>query len=229
MRPTYAQVQLAGPPGWRRIPPVTKILLIASGICYLTGLISPPVLAFLAADTALILKSFQYWRLITHPFAIIGVLNLIFGLLLLWSFGPELEPEWGSRKFAAFTVTASAISALLGTLATLLPWFAPTLGYGLSGLLTAMIVAWTLRGPSLPVYFFGAFPMTRKVFALIALAIVVFSEIEATRSVPRLLFVLGGIPVAWLFTKPPRFFTRSPFRKRRFQVIRNDGSRYTYH
>ena len=57
-----------------------------------------------------------------------------------------------------------------------------------------------LEGPSQSLLFFGVFPMTRLGFAAIALVLVVFGELEGTRSLPRLLFVLGGLPVAWYFS-----------------------------
>ena len=43
--------------------------------------------------------------------------------------------------------------------------------------------------------------MTRLGFAAIALILVVFGEIESTRSISRFLFVLGGIPVAFFFER----------------------------
>ena len=58
-----------------------------------------------------------------------------------------------------------------------------------------------------------------------ALVLVVFSELQTSRSLARLLFVLGGLPVAWLFVRGfrgggPRFpRMRNPFRRRRFTVV----------
>ena len=66
--------------------------------------------------------------------------------------------------------------------------------------------------------------MTRLGFAALAFVLVVFGELEATRSLPRLLFVLGGLPVSWLFVRGPRGGPRfprmrNPFRRRRFTVV----------
>ncbi|HTS02318.1 MAG TPA: hypothetical protein VMN04_07340, partial [Thermoanaerobaculia bacterium] len=102
-------------------------------------------------------------------------------------------------------------------------------GAGLSPTILALIFAWMLEGPSQSLLFFGVFPMTRLGFAALAFVLVVFSELEATRSLSRLLFVLGGLPVAWLFVRGhrgsgPRFpRLRNPFRRRRFTVV--DASR----
>jgi hypothetical protein len=75
--------------------------------------------------------------------------------------------------------------------------------------------------------------MTRLGFAAIALVLVVFGELESTRSLPRLLFVLGGLPVSWLFVRGPRGGPRlprmkNPFRRRRFTVV-GPGRDYRVH
>ena len=95
-------------------------------------------------------------------------------------------------------------------------------GAGFAPALLALIFAWMLEGPSQTLSLFGVFPMTRLGFAILALVFVVFSELEGSRSLPRLLFVLGGLPVSWLFVRGggPRFpRLRNPFRRRRFTVV----------
>ena len=67
-----------------------------------------------------------------------------------------------------------------------------------------MIVAWALLGPRLPANLFGILPMTRRGFALLALVLVVFGELETSRSLAQLVFLLGGLPVAWLFVRSMR-------------------------
>ena len=108
-------------------------------------------------------------------------------------------------------------------------------GAGISGLLTAMIVAWALLGPELPTNLLGIFPMRRKGFALLTLVLVVFGEIESSRSLAQLLFLLGGLPVAWLFVRSIRrggggsvrpFRRRwNPFRRRCFTVVEDRSGR----
>ena len=131
-----------------------------------------------------------------------------------------MEPRWGSRRFALFLVAATALAGVFGLFVGG--------GAGLAPTLLALIFAWMLEGPSQSLLFFGLFPMTRLGFARLAFVLVVFSELESTRSLPRLLFVLGGLPVAWLFVRGlrggrpggPRFpRVRNPFRRRRFAVV----------
>ncbi|MBK9061623.1 MAG: hypothetical protein IPL89_00215 [Acidobacteria bacterium] len=79
-----------------------------------------------------------------------------------------------------------------------------------------------LEGPSQSLLFFGVFPMTRLAFA--ALAFIISCSASSRTGSLRLLFVLGGLPVAWLFVRGPRGGprfprVRNPFRRRRFTVV----------
>ena len=224
MRPGY-EVRFVGPPGWRRMPPVTRGTLVLTVLGYLATLFPALPVGLLTAVPDRIVPGGELWRLVTYPLVNVGIVSVLFSLLLLWSFGSELEPEWGSRSYALFLVLATLSGGILGVGAALLLGGAFGTGYGLAGPLTAVIAAWTLEGPSRPTNFFGVLPMTRKVFGVIAIVVVAFGEIEQTHSVARLVFVLGGLPVAWWWARrrrpggrislrPPRFL-----RRRRFRVV----------
>lgn len=245
MRPRYdrASFRFVAPPGWQRLPPVTRATLVLTVVGYLLVLFVPAFAPAVVADPARILSSAEAWRLVTYPLAIAGIWNVLFGLLLFWSFGSELEPEWGSRRYALFLLLATLAAGLLGAgaAALLLGGAAPLASAaGVSGLLTAVIVGWTLQGPRLPVNFFGVLPMTRRGFAILALVLVVFGELDAARLGPapvrtaaaRLLFVLGGLPVAFLFARGRSPFTRAGGfwrSRRRFRVVRGDDRPTTLH
>lgn len=227
----YGSVRYAGPPGWRRIPPVTRGTLALTAAGYLLTVFTR-LTVDLTASPYRIVSALELWRLLTYPLVVFGVVNVLFGLLLFWTFGTELEPQWGSAGYAAFLVVTTIVAGALGVgAAYLLGKPGPLDGgfSGLAGILTSVIFAWMLLGPSLPTNFFGILPMTRKVFALLAVVIVAFGEIEQTHSIVRLVFVLGGLPAAWIWVRrygrgTVRFSMRPPrfFRRRRFRVVRHD-------
>jgi membrane associated rhomboid family serine protease len=230
MRPGY-EIRYVGPPGWRRLPPVTRGTLALTAAGYVATLVPALPVGILTAVPALVWPGLELWRLATYPLVNVGIVPVLFSLLLLWSFGSELEPEWGSRRYALFLLLATLSGGLLGVGAALLLGGAFGTGYGLAGPLTAVIAAWTLEGPSRPTNFFGVLPMTRKVFGLLAVAVVAFGELEQTHSVARLVFVLGGLPVAfwWARRGPPRGpgpLRRTPFfRRRRLRIVPNGNER----
>jgi membrane associated rhomboid family serine protease len=210
------RLRWAGPPGWRRIPLVTRALLVLLAAGYLLTLAWPQAVLWLALLSGAPFV-WQIWRLVTYAFVNGSITGVLFSLLMIWSLGSEIEPRWGSRRFTVFLGLATALAGLLGLVVGGGAGFAPAL--------LALIFAWMLEGPSQPLSLFGIFPMTRLGFAILALVFVVFSELEGTRSPARLLFVLGGLPISWLFTRGlrgggPRFpRMRNPFRRRRFTVV----------
>ena len=209
---------------------MTRGALVVSTAGYLATLLLPLTAGWLAVAPAAVFSG-QAWRLVTYPVVNAGILSFLCGLLLLWSFGSEMEARWGSRRFVLFLLSATVLAGFVGVLsAWLFPLSFFESGFGLAPPLTALIVAWTLVGPRLPANFFGVFPTTRLGFAAICLALVVFSELEHTRSLSRLLFVLGGLPVAWLFERKggPRFRVwrlRSPWSRRKFRVVSREDER----
>ncbi len=207
--------RFAAPPGWRRIPAVCRALLVLVAAGYLLTLAAPAAAVWLVDVPGAVLAG-QVWRLLTYAFVNTSIGAVLVDLLLLWQIGSELEPRWGSRRFGAFVAASTLLAGALGLLVGGGAGFAPTI--------LALIFAWMLEGPSQSLLFFGVFPMTRLGFAALAFVLVVFGELEATRSLPRLLFVLGGLPVSWLFVRGPRGGPRfprmrNPFRRRRFTVV----------
>jgi membrane associated rhomboid family serine protease len=220
------EIRFMGPPGWRRLPPVTRVTLLLAAAGYLATLIWPVFGTWVGVAPSAVVGGLQLWRLVTYPLGIVGIFNVLFDLLLLWQFGSELESGWGPGRYAAFLLACTLVAGTVGVLATLgIARSSPfSLGFaGMAGVITAMIVAWALRGPDLPANLFGLLPMTRRGFAILAVVLVVFGDLEQTRSLPRLFYLLGGLPVAWWFTRggrrggmtlprPSRLFRRSRFR-----------------
>lgn len=228
MRNDYASVRFVGPPGWRRLPPVTRWLLPAAAAGYLATVFRAPFVGYLTADPARILHG-ELWRLLTYPLVNVSILNLLFALLILWSIGFELEVSWGWRRYGLFLLSATLLAGAVGVG---LSRFWPGIGLGLTGLLTCVIVAWALLGPRLPTNLYGVLPITRSVFAIFALLIAFFGTWESSGSLAQVGFALGGLPVAWLFTRRRRLpfaGAATPlsrvFRRRRFHVVRRDDDR----
>jgi membrane associated rhomboid family serine protease len=221
---TAHQVRFATPPGWRRIPAVTRSLLVLVAAGYLLTLAWPAAAAWLVLAPGAVLAG-EVWRLVTYAVVNASIGAVLVDLLLMWQMGSEMEPRWGSRRFGAFLAASTLLAGALGLLVGG--------GAGLAPTVLALIFAWMLEGPSQKILFFGVFPMSRFGFAVLAFVLVVFSELESTRSLPRLLFVLGGLPVSWLFVRGPRGGPRlprirNPFRRRRFTVV-GPGRDYRVH
>src|SRR5512135_938328 len=166
-------MRFATPPGWRRIPPVTRALLVLVAAGYLLTLVWPAGAVWLVLAPGAVLAG-QVWRLLTYAFVNASIGAVLIDLLLLWQIGSELEPRWGSRRFGAFVAASTLLAGALGIFVGG--------GAGLAPTVLALIFAWMLEAPSQSLLFFGVFPMTRLGFAALAFVLIVFSELEATRS-----------------------------------------------
>ena len=226
----HGAVRFVGPPGWRQIPLVTKLSLILPTIGYLAFVFRAPGIGTLVAVPERVYPKLELWRLLTFPVVVGDIVTLLFGLLLFWMIGTELERTWGSRRFALFLGLAALLSASLAVGATLLlreVSIRPIAFAGFSAVLTSLIVAWALLDPRQSLSYFGVLPMTRRTFGIIAVVIGVFSELQYRLAVSQVLFAVGGLPIAWLFSRDRRSGLRIPLprllRRRRFRVVRGGG------
>ncbi len=242
MRPNgaYGSVRFAGPPGWRRIPPVTRGTMVLAAVGYLaTIFLSFPSLQ-LGLEPFRIYPHGEVWRLLTYPVVNVRIITILFDLLMLWWVGSELEPQWGSRGYALFLILATLSAGILGAATSLsFPSIGFDMAWGVGSPLIAIIVAWALLSPGLPANFFGLFPTSRTGFAVVAVLIGVFGEIEShplKQAFARAVFILGGVPAAWLWVRfvgrrtvhlnfhAPRFL-----RRRRFRVVPEQTEKRWYH
>src|SRR5690606_26963530 len=61
-----------------------------------------------------VLERFQIWRLVTYGFchSPYTVWHIFFNMFILWLVGRRLEPQYGSREFLLFYLTAIVVSGL---------------------------------------------------------------------------------------------------------------------
>ena len=128
-----------------RIPPVTRILLIANVVGFalqwlLPNLAVQLMLWPLGSDAASGYPGFQPWQLLSYGFLHGGLAHLAFNMLALVMFGSPLEQTWGERRYATYYLVCVAGAALCQLLVGL--WLGgggPTVGAsgGVFGLLLA--------------------------------------------------------------------------------------------
>ncbi len=193
------QYRFGGPPGWNSIPGVTKILLVAIAAVYLATLAFRPIAGLLLLDPGLVVRHFQVWRLVTYPVVHTSIISVLLYGYMLWAFGTQQERIDGSQKYARFLLLSALSAGGLGSLA------AVTLGgsiyAGAGGLITNLLILWGFREPEQEVLAFFVVPLKVKWLVAIVVVIVVFSEIEQGFSLAGVLYVLGGAPVAWYWSR----------------------------
>jgi membrane associated rhomboid family serine protease len=175
------QVQFQAPP----LSKVNKIVLIATGVCFLLGAILKAIGAFsLVGFLGLSgggLFSGMVWQLFTYPFVETQLLSFLFNGLLVWFVGSELENLWGSRIYLRFLILVTLSVGILFCSVGLLFFFGTSVYYspvhGLNGINFALLIAYALLYPDRHLSMMMIFPMRARTFCWILVGIEAYMAI----------------------------------------------------
>jgi membrane associated rhomboid family serine protease len=101
-----------------RLPPATRVILIANVVVFLLELVTSDTLIDLFALWPVGTPLFHPWQLLTYAFLHDqhNFLHILFNMIALYMFGGALENYWGTRRFLMFyfaSVLAAAGTELL--------------------------------------------------------------------------------------------------------------------
>ena len=174
-------------------PPITKInkvILIASGTCFILFSILKAVGAFnlvglLGLSASGLMGGFVF-QLITYPFIEVNLMGFIFNALVVWFIGSELERQWGAKIYVRFLLINVLCVGLIYALVNLL-FFYGTFTYsapihGLTGINFAMLIAYSLLYPDRQMSLMMIFPMRARTFCWILAGIEAYMAIFSNLS-----------------------------------------------
>jgi len=184
------------------IPPATENvfrLILFFTIAYLFETIAQFGFGAVPLTTALRFgHHFQPHQILTHIFfsgapGFSGFLHVLFEILILWSFGSELERTWGGEQFLKFFFSGLLGGGLLSFLIamTLLPG---TGVYGFGGGLAAVMTGYAILWPNRQILFFFFFPLRMKWFILI-----LFVLMAGSGQIGQIILYSGGALGGTLF------------------------------
>jgi membrane associated rhomboid family serine protease len=113
----------------------------------------------------------EVWRLVTWAFVQDHPLTLIFGGLMLYSFGNQLAYDWGESRFLWTFLLLTAGAAIL-TVALAVVW-PPLMAFGHLGMwppVIGLLLMWSLRYPDQQMSFWGVLPMSGRMMAILLVA-----------------------------------------------------------
>jgi membrane associated rhomboid family serine protease len=168
-------------------PPITKInkvILIASGACFILFSILKAVGAFnlvglLGLSASGLMGGFVF-QLITYPFIEINLMGFIFNALVVWFIGSELERQWGAKIYVRFLLINVLGVGIIYSLVNLLflgSAAAATPLHGLTGINFAMLIAYSLLYPDRQMSLMMIFPMRARTFCWILAGIEAYMAI----------------------------------------------------
>src|SRR5579862_8295584 len=100
----------------RSVPPLTPVvrwvLIINAAALFLQLTIANPAgVARLFGFSAATFLPDHWWTAVTYMFVHAGAWHLLANAYALWIFGPRLEHEWGSKRFAWFYLFCALCAA----------------------------------------------------------------------------------------------------------------------
>lgn len=176
------------------LTPWVKRLLIANVAVFVLAALVRPVAGWLAFVPSAVL--FRPWTLLTYMFVHAGFLHLLFNMLMLFFFGPQIEGRWGSREFVRYYVLcglgAAALSFVFAFNAAVV---------GASGAIYGVMVAFAVLWPDARIYFWGIFPIPAKWLVLGLVGFSLFMTVSPSGDGIAHAAHLGGAAAGFLYLR----------------------------
>lgn len=177
---------------------VSLYLIAANILVFALGFFFQDLNAYLALNPQLFLSG-MIWQPFTYMFAHNGLSHILFNMLGLLFFAPQVEKEMGSKDFLLFYLLTGVLAGLtsLGIYTVTGAWNVFLLGA--SGVVYAVLLAFAVLFPGAEIYVFGLLPIRAPILVAIYAAIEIWSEVFGVRASVAHLTHLSGLLFAWLF------------------------------
>lgn len=151
----------------RNIPTITRYILIANIFVFLVDSVFQLELWKTCGLFYSELPWFRFWQPLTYMFLHADFWHLFFNMFAVWMFGPAIESQFGSRRFATFYILCGLGAALVQELV----WMAMGDGsvtIGASGAVFGILFAFGWLFPNIPMFLlFIPIPIRARVFVLL--------------------------------------------------------------
>jgi membrane associated rhomboid family serine protease len=175
------------------VTPWVRGLIIANCAVYFLQMTSSPG----AFNQFVLIPNYIFerpWTLLTYMFLHGSPTHLLFNMLGLYFFGPQVESRLGSRRF----MTLYLISGLAGAALSL--WFANLSSVvGASGALFGVMLAFARYWPEAQIYLMFMIPVPARAAVLLMAAMSLWSGFRGSRSGVADFAHLGGFVGGWLY------------------------------
>lgn len=181
--------------------PVVKRIFWINIIFYICRLIFEPIGIPVIEMMALYpFKSdnFHFYQLITHLFTHANFLHILFNMLVLLSFGPQVEKSLSTKQFTYFYLITGLIAASLQMLFTTNPLV------GASGAIYGLFIYFVLLNPNSDLYIFGLIRVKAKYLATFIVMFELYSAFFVESNIGNFAH-LGGIITGAVFFLSRKF------------------------
>lgn len=229
----------------RNLPKVTKYLLIANfALWFLDMLLEKRFGVRLTNVLGLYYfqsNAFHVWQPLTYMFMHASMGHILCNMFALWMFGPVIENEWGSKKFALYYLICGLGAALVqevvwgltgGAYSIIDGQLAFRVTIGASGAVFGILFAFGWLFPDIRLYLFLLpIPIRARVFVIIYAAFELFAGLAPSAGDNVAHFAhLGGMLFGWLLILFWKYVHWPPIRREKSEnSLGKDYSNYHYH
>jgi membrane associated rhomboid family serine protease len=136
------------------------------------------------------------WSIVTYMFLHGGLMHLLFNMLALYFFGPQVEDRLGSRRFLILYFISGVSGALLSFL------FSPGAPIvGASAAVFGVMLAFAYFWPDAPIHIWGIIPVPARILVIITTVLALWSGLSGARSGIAHFAHLGGYVGAFLYLR----------------------------
>ena len=154
-------------------------------------------------EPVMVVHMLAVWQLVTYMFLHGGIMHILFNMLTLYWFGPDLERTWGLQRFLKYYfvcgIGAGICVVLVALFAGDLAMRTPTVGA--SGAILGLIMAYGLLFPDRQILFFFVIPMKVKHMVWIMGLLAFYYSITSMDSGVSNVAHLGGMLVGYLYLR----------------------------
>ena len=180
-----------------------KLLVIVCGVAFifqqldfLSG--SGQLTYLLGLQPYQVWNQLQLWRLFSYLFLHGDFFHILFNLLTLYFFGPELERLWGTARFYRFYFITGVGAGLFVTFSQ--P-YSLAVTMGASGAIYGLLVAFAVNFPNRIVYLYAVFPVRVKHLVVGIFIIAFFASWSGAGGRISHVAHLGGAVVGYLYLR----------------------------
>ena len=98
---------------WKEVPLFTRLILYISVLLCGIDLVSPLLASWLLIIPAYFLENFYLWQVLTFPYQLLGLLQLLFTMLVYMPTACRTERRLGTVRYISFFVLTNIILAVL--------------------------------------------------------------------------------------------------------------------
>jgi membrane associated rhomboid family serine protease len=128
-----------------------------------------------------------------------GISHLLFNMLALFIFGPQVERRIGSIEFLLYYLLTGTLAGVVSFIIYMLTGSYYVFLLGASGALFAVQLAYAVFYPDALVYFWGIIPLRAPVMVLGFTALEIFMSFTGVQAGVSHLTHLAGFAVGWLY------------------------------